>query len=259
MFTLESLKVSCIESFNLLKLDKLKLLALVSLNSLKFMYKALLSAWVLPVGLLALLVGLLLDIRLLIIAFYLTMLVRAARPSMPLKKMSYWQKPLFVDWIIFFGVLLISSVPVLISFDAASWAARVYDGFLKLLFLSAPSWVPGVQIFGQLLIFASPLIIIWSLFMLDAQVSVGSYLRATGRAFTMFVYNYPFFLVMYMALRILLSVGYLVGEPLARMVPFLSVIGWAVLLLGVIPYAVCFTTNFYVKRVHEQFSLYYGK
>lgn len=255
MFTFESVKASFIESFNVLKLESIKLLALVSLNTLFFVYRSLMYAWFLP---LALLVGLVLDAHSLIAAFYLTVLVKAARPSMELKRTVYWQQPVFADWIIFLGVFAFLQVPFFFT-ESSSFLTVCYDLMLKLFFLSGPAWLPGTAVLGLLLVFLSPLIILWVLFMLDAQIGFWQYVKACGRAVTMLMYNYPFFLVVYAVLRIVLSLGYLISMPLVSWLPQLAFLGWFILLGFIIPYWVCFITNFYVKRLHEQFSLYYRK
>ncbi len=255
MFTFESIKASFIESFNVLKLDNIKLLALVSLNSLLFLYTSLLYAWFLP---LALLVVLVLDVPYLIAAFYLTVLVKAARPSIKLKQVAYWQQTLFADWVLFFGVLIFLYVPLFFK-EGAHWATYGYDLILKLLFLSGPAWLPGTESLGIIVVFVSPFLILWTLFMLDAQTTAWSYVKAFGRAVTMVIYNYPFFLVAYAALRIIISLSYLVSMPLVNWVPQVAYLGWLILLVAIIPYWICLITNFYVKRLHEQFSLYYEK
>ena len=95
--------------------------------------------------------------------------------------------------------------------------------------------------------------------MLDAKNDVWAYIKAFGRAVLMLAYNYPFFLIGYAVLRLLIAGGYLLTVPLITWVPQLAVVGWALLILVVIPYWICFITNFYVKRLHEQYTLYYAK
>ena len=261
MWKIESYKASWIESFQLLKWDTLKLLLLVSLRSLTSVYRSLVYAWFLP---LTLLVGLVLSIPRLVGAFYITVLVRAARPSIDLKNSQYWQQAVFADWIIYFGVLLLVSIPRLwSSVELPSLALKsiwyVYDFVLRLFFLAGQFWLPGTESLGIITVFLSPFIILWILFMLDAKKEVWPYVKAFGRAVLMLAYNYPFFLIVYGIVRLLLSCGYLISLPLMNFVPHLSIVGWVLLLLVIIPYWVCFITNFYVKRLHEQFTLYYAK
>ena len=260
MWKIESYKASWLESFDLLKPDNIKLLLLVSVRSLISVYRSFLYAWFLP---LALLVGLVLEIPRLIGAFYITLLVRAARPSMTYKRFNYWQQPVFADWIIFFGVLLLVYLPKLwTGRDLPSFFLKVlwhtYSLILRLFFLNGQTWFAGAEALGSMLIFLSPFIIIWGLFMLDAKTGVWSYIKAFGRAFLMLAYNYPFFLITYALLRIIIAIGYLLSAPFTESIPQLPLIGWVVLVVIIIPYWVCFLTNFYVKRVHEQFSLYYA-
>ncbi len=270
MWKFESYKASWIESFELLKWDSLKLLLLVSLRSLGSLYSSFLRAWFLP---LALLVGLVLNWPRLVGAFYITFLVRAARPSIDLKNKDYWQQTVFADWILFFGVLLMVYIPRLWSgqdlpspFLKVVW--YIYDFVLRLFFLAGQVWLPGTELLGSSLVFLSPFIVVWILFMLDAKKEVWAYIKALGRAVLMLAYNYPFFLITYAVLRLAIAAGYMLSVPVSRygilipeigVIPLVPLVGWIILLLVIIPYWVCVITNFYVKRLHEQFSLYYSK
>jgi len=259
MWKFESYKASWLESFNLLKPENITLLLLVSLRSLLIVYRSLLYAWFLP---LTLLVGLVLNMPRLLGAFYITVLTKAARPSMERKRVSYWQKPVFADWIIFFGVLILLNLPQLLAemtHPALKVIRYIYDFALRLFFITGQVWFPGTETLGLLTVFLSPFVILWALFILDAQTGFSNYVKALGRAALMLSYNYPFFLIVYALLRIGLSAGYIIGQSLVGWVSQFSVVGWFLLLVVIIPYWVCFITNFYVKRVHEQFQLYYGR
>ncbi len=248
MMYIDSLKASLIESFNMLKLESISMLALVSLRTLLFLYQSCMYAWFLPLGLL---VGLVLELKYLLVACYLTLLIKAARPSIDLKRVSYWQQPLVADWIIFGGILTFLFLPQLIK---GTWLSTIMQ---KLFFIVGPSWLPGIEAIGSVVLCMSPLLIVWGLFMLDAKLTTWSYIKAFKRAITMIIFNYPFFLVTYAILLLALSVGYLMGSFLVEYLPQLIIVGWLLLLGGIVPYTVCFITNFYVKRLHEQFSLYY--
>ncbi len=261
MWKLESYKASWLESFDFIKSDSMKLLLLVSLRTLGNLYSSFIYAWFLP---LTLLVGLVLNIPRLVGAFYITLLVRAARPSIDLKNTKYWQQGVFADWVIFFSVLLLVHIPRLIkSQELPSLFLKIigtiYDGLLRVFFLAGQFWLPGTEALGIMTVFLSPFIIVWILFMLDAKKEVWAYVKTFGRAILMLAYNYPFFLIVYGILRLIISGGYLLGILLSRFIPQLHILGWLILLLAVIPYFVCVITNFYVKRIHEQFNLYYGK
>lgn len=255
----ELIKNSWREALDAFRLYNLGMLLLVSLRALKDLYKALLHAWFLPI---ALIVGLLLDIKGLIAAFYVTLLARAARPSVELKREVYWNHLHFVDWILFFGLFLVidglkwwfynpDSLWYLIFFKS-------YDGFLKLLFLGNNfPWLPDGGLLGIMLYFLSPFIIVWALFMLDAKKTIWGYISAFGRTFLMLLYNYPFFLITYVALRLAIN-GFYMSERFFFVGNMcISIISWIALFTVLIPLYVCFIMSFYVKQIHEQFGLYY--
>lgn len=259
MLNFKSYEASWRESFAFLKKD-IGLLLLVSLRTLLSLYRSLLHAWYLPI---ALLVGLVLDIRLLLGSFYLVLLVRAARPSIDEKNSPYWQQIVFADWVVFFGTLLFIEVWEGLPYrEAHSFLSMVlaytYDFLLRVCFVSKRLWLPGTESLGTMSIFLSPLIIIITLFMLDAQKTVWSYVKAVGRGFLMFFYNYPFFIITYALLRLMLAAGYLLSIHLSWYFPQCGIAGWFLFLFVVFPYWICVMTNFYVKRLHEQFSDYYA-
>ncbi len=260
MWKFELYKVSWKESLEFLKKD-FGLILLVSLHTLMSLYRSLLYAWFLPI---ALLVGLVLTSPLLLGACYSTLLVRAARPSIDYKDNNYWQKFVFVDWIIFFGVLLLVYIPHYVtghhfSRTLSSVLWYVYNAFLRVFFLAGQFWLPGTESLGSLLMYLSPLLILVILFMCDAKMYPWPYVKAIGRAVLMLAYNYPFFLLSYALFRIFLSLGYLLSFPLSSFIPQTGIIGWSFFLLVIFPYWVCVITNFYVKRLHEQYSLYYWR
>lgn len=260
MWKFELYKASWLESLEFLKKD-LGHILLVSLRSLMSLYRSLVYAWFLPI---TLLVGLALSIPLLLGAFYSTVLVRAARPSIDYKNSGYWQKLVFVDWIIFFGVLFLVQIPHYITESALpSLLEKIlwytYDVILRLFFLAGQFWLPGAESLGSMMIFLSPFLILVILFMLDAKREIWPNIKAVGRAVLMLAYNYPFFLILYALFRIMLSVGYLLSFPLSWYVPQSAILGWIFFLLVLFPYWICVITNFYVKRLHEQFSFYYWR
>ena len=259
MLNFDTYKASWLESFDLLKSDSMTLLLLVSFKTLATVYRSLVRAWFLPLTLLA---GLVLNIPRLLCAFYTTLLVRASRPSIDYKNASYWQRTVVADWIIFFAVLLIAYLPQLwserdITLPLMKVVLYCYDVLMRLFFLARYEWLPGTEMLGVLPLFLSPFIIVWLLFLLDAQLGFWSSIKSCGRAVLMIAYNYPFFLIMYIAARLIISCGYLLLLPLILAIPQFAAVSWIILLGFIIPYWICFITNFYIKRLHEQFSLYY--
>ena len=257
MWKFQTYAASWFESFDALKADSIKLLLLLSLRRLLGVYLALLQAWFLPV---ALIVGLVLNIPSLLAAFYSTLIIRAARPSLEYKNAQYWQQTLFADWIVFLAVLVLAAVPHLMpEGELYFYLSGVGQLIMRIFFLTDLLCLPGTCSFCILTLFFSPFFIVWILFMLDTKNSVPSVIKAFGRAVLMIAANYPFFIVVYGIFRVVLSLGYLATMPLVQAMPTVPSIGWIVLLGLVVPYYICLLSNFYVKRLHEQFSLYYGK
>ncbi len=127
----------------------------------------------------------------------------------------------------------------------------------------------------------SPLSIFFILFLLDSPGTFASFIRSLSRSIKMFVYNYPFCLLMFA----LFAVAFLDFIVLPDCIQGLQIYGfvkdWLInkpirLVLGLIvvspdryaellvdhaiilllPIPICFFTNFYIKKVHEQSELY---
>ncbi len=260
MWKIESYKASWREALEIFRND-IGLLLLVSLRTLMSVYRSLLHAWFLPI---TLLVGLVLSLPLLLGSFYTVLVARAARPSMEPKNCAYWQRLVFVDWYLFFGVLILESKSSYLATHAQhSWGITIlwyaYDVLARLFFVSGKFWLPGTEALGTMLMFLSPFLILVVLFMLDSEKTIMASLQAVGRAFLMLAYNYPFFLLLYAFFRLILSAGYLSSMVLDPYIPQIGLFGWFFFLFVLYPYWVCVITNFYVKRLHEQLSWYYWR
>ena len=255
-FRADAFKAAWKEALATCKPDTLGPLILVSLRALRDLYKALPYAWFLPTALLAALV---LDVKSLMLAFYVTLIIRAARPSIDLKKLHYWQNINFVDWVVFFALLIaIEGIPALLHHRTGLVISSIYSYLLKGVFLGNNfSWLPGSSLLGVVTYFLSPLVILALLFLLDSRETVAAYIKAFGRAFLMLLYNYPFFLISYVALRLLITAVYLATQPFITTYKYLPHFGWALFFGLLLPFYFCFIMSFYVKKVHEQFGLYY--
>lgn len=90
---------------------------------------------------------------------------------------------------------------------------------------------------------ASPLFVIVTGFLLDSDGSEKSMIYSCWRGLKFCLFNYPFclfgFLFFYYSFYVLSSFG----------VWYVSILLW--------PLPVCFFINFYVKRLHEQFDVYF--
>ena len=259
-FNTEALKMGWQESLDAFKPTNLGLLLLVSLRALKDMYKALLRAFFLPIALIA---GAVLELRSLLSAFYITLILRAARPSVDLKKGTYWSHYDGIDVVLFVGVLLLYALQhaFAVRKDASGFAfllSKGYNAFLKMLLLGNFAWLPDASVLGELIYVLSPFVILWVLFMLDSQKTVWHYFQAFGRACLMLFYNYPFFLFSYLFVRLSLNGTHLAAHWFTEaMHGYLPLVGWVLLIVFFIPLYACFIMSFYVKQVHAQFGLYY--
>ncbi len=249
----QALTASWKESLSLLVGKNLGMLLLLALRSTLSLYRALCYAWFLPTALLA---GLVLNEKRLMFAFLVALYARATRPSLENKKVDYWRQFFIADWVIFFGLLGIVEGPHFLL-SAQGYGIKFYNLLLKLFLLQGHAWLPGSEVLAELLLFFSPLVILWVLFILDARVSVSQYLKAFWRAVIMMVYNYPFFVIVFEIVRLTLAACYFIGNYFCSRCDGLPLIGWLILLFVFLPYYVCFITNMYIKRVHEQFNLYY--
>lgn len=244
----EVLKTSWKESVESLKPQSLGRLGLLSLRTFLQIYTAVPFAWFFPTALFA---GLLFSEFSLVYAFYVVLIARAARPSIEYKRVSYWQYFTPADWILFAFVYSYKMIPSVFSLGESPLFLGFYHGVAKLFLLEGLSWFEYPLAFKELIPFLSPFIIMWALFMLDAQKTVGQYLLSFFRAVGILVYNYPFFFFTYIVMRLMLATGPLFHQ-------FIPVFFGKLFLYGVfIPLYIAFLTNFYVKRIHEQFGLYY--
>lgn len=283
----ETLTASWQESLALCKPKTLGLLLLVSLRTLLTAYRAILYAWSLP---LMYIVGLIAFIYLeawyfgsptpatageltsavaqifswgtfifyyLIMVLYLTIVARAARPSIDYKNASYWRSREMVGWVIFAasltGISLLAFLPSFYLPTINGVALLAYLFFKGVLF---QIWPVEKQVLRIAIFNLTPLLILWILFMLDARKTVGQYALSLWRAFLMLFYNYPFFFIVYASLRLGIGITFLLSRHFALQQPW-HIIGWLALFIVIIPYYVCFLTNVYVKRLHEQFAVYY--
>lgn len=112
--------------------------------------------------------------------------------------------------------------------------------------------------------FISSFLISWVvfavLFWLDAQTTAQDYLVSGVRAGILVIYNYPFCFGAYLMLSLLIGLVNLISAFLgldADAIPLLRVIIRMAGLMGSYIVYIAMLTNFYIKRVHDQFTLYY--
>jgi hypothetical protein len=104
-------------------------------------------------------------------------------------------------------------------------------------------------------------------FFFDSSGSFGQFFASLWRGLKMFWFNLPFVLVMSLIfIGVYLILGFIIQWPIIYfypqfMLPYLYIVsGLSQILIDLLlfmPFVVCVGTNFYVKRVHEQFGVYY--
>lgn len=106
-------------------------------------------------------------------------------------------------------------------------------------------------------IFLSPFIIIPFLFLNDSRPNLFQFLRAIYRGFKMIVYNYPFFLILFYLTKLIMTlIASLVGLAFPQSFSLIRAdLYFDIIILLPIYYS--FLVNFYIKRLHEQFDIYY--
>ena len=275
------------DSLEIVRPKNFKLFLLVTLNSIVQTYKILITRfwWLFglfcimvfsffymmmqgktlssPVLMTAMAIGFLFALLLL----FITML--AARPSTLKKNISYFlsYKKHFLYFVIclaplfgaLFALVLLGAMNPLLSlwskFGLSSKAPFTFQ-FLFLLFKIGSS---SASVSLQLKL-DQPWLWVWILFFVDAKPTFINLFMAFWRTLKMFVYNAPFWLFGYFLPVWVFNytLNFLLRSIVVRY-HYLS--AWAVniiwMLLFVVP--ICYVTNFYVKKIHDQFNLYYGK
>jgi len=223
MYLFESWK----ESFLFLKPKNLKLLGLVTLRILASSYLFFAYAILLFMFFDNNLWGLfgiripefnIIQKILLIDLFFLFILV--TRPSVKKKSISY-----FLDYIRHFIIWFCISLVLYPMLDLI-----VKYGFWGILFN----------------LVAFPLEIFFILFFLDSRLGVKNFFSSFQRACKMFFFNLPFIIIIFL-------VPYYFVFSYVHKIPIISKYINLLFLIGYI----CLFTNFYVKRLHDQFRIYF--
>lgn len=290
---LEILKTSWLESITIFAPSNLKLFLLATVNAMKHMYNALLSAWLFMILNLLLIYGIsiilvhstpvILDLHSLhrtllnfksyiihiivertilhtLVAYLFAFcFLKAARPSIEKKDVKYWNfEKFFYGLVITLGIFFLITYLYFQCFTGSAhclvYKLIFYKWFLKIAQLNFFGWFRYFDIFAY---FISPLIILIILFLLDSQSRFLERLKAIYRAIIMFFINYPFFFVTYtlFCFSIMLIVELANWMMLNNIA--ITYLGWLFFIFIALPFYLCFITNFYIKRLHEQFSYYY--
>ena len=118
-------------------------------------------------------------------------------------------------------------------------------------------------------LYLSPFFSFWAFFFLDSRLTLGNMVRSITKAGKMVIYNYPF-CILICSLSVLLHVG--IGTVLWLVIKnIINIVNsekallyrdsvWPLFLyvmLLLAPFFISLLSNFYIKRLHEQFLLYY--
>lgn len=271
-------------SVTVFKPANITLFVLVTLKSIITTYKIWLKYWWWLLGLIAI------GIKYVTMPLLTTVLIFATGPdfseifngSRSIAEMQY-AVAIYVLFMLLCGVLVLST--------RASTARKTFYYFIsyaKMLlyciawFFVLPwiwkaimyllKWVPVTSMIVGLLVLCLLAVILTSitinvmLFVFDSDRTVLGVIKALGRSITMVAYNLPFYLVgglvvtivdicisglLYLALRSFINPLVLVSEQYyVHILQLMSFVLTAPLLINIV-------TNFYIKRLHEQFNLYY--
>lgn len=119
--------------------------------------------------------------------------------------------------------------------------------------------------------YASPFLIFCALFILDAQNKTSEIIKSFGRAFKMFVFNYPFCFIFFYLFKTLflfavnylwrwMNIGFVTDKSEAVIKLLMSKTLFSeIIFVLILPFYICLFVNFYVKQIHDKFSLYYKK
>lgn len=176
------------------------------------------------------------------------------RPSVTLKTYTYcmryqWQL-LFFFILIFFLYVWLFIMQWLTGYGYI--IAQVMNYISYALFL-LPLYCAGI------LLYLSPFVIFFLLFILDSDKTIRSFLFSGVRALKMVLYNYPFcFVTFTVLLSLFLMVKWLIAFFISVIPTYWHSVSYVFIVL-LLPLPICFFTTLYIKKLHEQFVLYFGE
>ena len=169
----------------------------------------------------------------------LFMLFLIVRPSLRPKNYAYFMSYKSSMYFIYVGAVAVATIFVWL----ATWTL-----FNHLLLLFIPKWI-ALNTWFVYGMFLAYLFSFYTLFLLDGDCTTQNALASFIRSGKMIGYNLPFIMPSFIFFIILL----LIIRPFINLGPV--VYQNALIFLAPIP--LCFLTNFYIKRLHDQFDLYF--
>jgi hypothetical protein len=210
----------------------------------------------------------------------------ATRPSVQRKTYSYF---MHYGWhlicFLFFCVIMLAIDMCMTVVQILTLSGRVritsIDVVVHLLsIILVPLTFLGFWLYeGTVLIplYITPFFLFWTFFLLDSPIGLRSIVKSLKNAIKMVIYNYPFCLISFGGLLGIYKIVFRVVEymsificrlllvhggmnvstiPIIQLKILVNIFVPLVMILFA-PLAISFLSNFYIKRLHEQFLLYY--
>jgi len=105
--------------------------------------------------------------------------------------------------------------------------------------------------------FVLPLVLFRTFFFVDSRGTVSDLFSSCVPAIKMFVFNLPFCLFMSICMQFLIFVMTKIAIFKQQLFGVTGISFQPLIILLIMPLVTCFFMNFYIKRLHDQFSLYY--
>ena len=181
------------------------------------------------------------------------------RPSIKRKSWDYykdnWLKFIFF---IFFSIIAYSiPIAMLLIGNKIVFLTQNIHTIFYILFLPVlliPILVTFLMPPDLIILYVSPLLTFLILFILDSDGSIKSIMKSMIRALKMMIYNYPFCILIF-CFFVLCSILYTIS--IVNLFGRNSFLLSPIITNAFLPIPLCILTNFYIKRLHDQFGLYY--
>lgn len=233
------------ESLTLLKPENFKLFLLVTLKSIIETYKVLFTKfWVIIIFSLGMDIG----------AYHILMRTQELQ-ILPSMQIALWFTVFFGATLALMGLCMTIFLSARASVGLKNWSYLLsyWRHFIYFLF----AWFVAMICKSFLLI----LLIYWILFV-AFMLDTNGYLKPVGvsfwRSLKMMAYNFPFIVITTALFSLLFfPIEKLLFNHDASLSLWEFIVRFCVVNLIQLPVLVCFFINFYIKRKHEQFNLYF--
>jgi hypothetical protein len=184
----------------------------------------------------------------------------AARPSVAFKNCAYFRSYIW-------RIIYIMPISVLMDMGTGYLMNTIFYPHIGIPYGITPALLGAILVMGILNWSAKIYIINYALFVLDSDASIKQVVQSLLYALKMVAYNYPFYIIVYIV-HGLLSIGnHLLFLQLTKLlwsetdsigmlvINYCNMLVFALLTF----FLYCFLINFYIKKLHDQFTLYFGK